>query len=51
MCVKYPYAYTTIATSTAYLGSEDDKRGILVYDLRDLDAIPVQFVSLPESEY
>ena len=51
VCVKYPYAYTTIATSTAYLGSEDDKRGILVYDLRDLDAIPVKFVSLPESEY
>lgn len=51
VCVKYPYAYTTLATSTAYLGSQDDKRGILVYDLSNLNLITNNYVSLPNSEY
>lgn len=45
--VDYPYAYTTYCVRDEYLKTEYDHRGILVYDLSNLQQVKTKLIEIP----
>lgn len=45
--VDYPYAYATYCTRPDYLGTQFDYKGIITYDLRDLNNINMTVSEIP----
>lgn len=49
--IKYPYIYTTLAPKKENVGSKKDYRGIIVYNIDNMDNIKSYAVLIPRSYY
>ena len=49
--VDYPYVYSTLAPSNGSFNTENDKRGIIVYDLNDLHNISTKKILIPRNQW
>ena len=49
--IDYPYAYVASAPNPDFMGTVNDKRGVIVYDLSNLSNITQELYSIPESDY
>mgnify|MGYP000380701894 CR=1 FL=1 len=49
--LKYPYLYVTLAPSSSFFEKQEDIRGILVYDLSDMDNIKSAISLIPKKDY
>lgn len=45
--IDYPHVYSTVSTMNAYFETKTDKRGIIVYNISNLDSISSIFVPIP----
>lgn len=52
-CLKYipPYLYSSLAPVPATIGTEKDRRGIIVYDLSDINNITREVVLIPRTDW
>lgn len=46
--VDYPYAYATVGPMKGTQGTQNDKKGMIVYNLKDLHNITTSFVDIPK---
>ncbi len=49
--LKYPYLYATIAPMSSYFESAYDRRGIVTFDLSNLDSIRTYVTFIPKTNY
>lgn len=49
--VNYPYVYSTLAPSNGTFNTTKDKRGIIVYNLSDLQNISIKRVIIPKDNW
>ena len=51
VCLKFPYLYATLAPMSSYFGKVNDRRGIITFDLSNLDSIRNNVTLIPQEEY
>lgn len=49
--LNYPYLYATLAPMSGYFGKKEDLRGIMVYDLSDINNIKSKVCLIPKEDY
>lgn len=49
--VDYPYIYSTIAPDNGSFGSDMDRRGIVTYDISDIQNISVSYALIPKDQW
>lgn len=51
VCLRFPYLYATLAPMSSYFGKVNDRRGIITFDLSNLDSIRNNVTLIPQEEY
>lgn len=49
--LRFPYLYATLAPMSSYFGKVNDRRGIITFDLSNLDSIRNNVTLIPQEEY
>lgn len=49
--LNYPYLYATLAPKSYTFGEENDRRGLLVYDISDFNNIKKEFYPIPQENW
>ena len=49
--IDYPYIYVATAPNSSFVGTPNDRRGVMVFNIADTNNITSKFFPIPESDY